>query len=138
MYLKFTFFGRRSRPCWGSFQRPYEKHCCKENPACHSIHILISHCFSILILINCCNILDMRNLQEQVNKAFCFQKLFWSFTVWMNCSNDHKNFENSQASSSNLESFFLITRTIFSHNRSEQFCPKFLNRPIFCKSCLCI
>ena len=28
----------------------------------------------------------MRNLQEQVKKAFCYQKLFWPFTVWINCS----------------------------------------------------
>ena len=26
------------------------------------------------------------NLQEQVNKAFCYQKLFRPFTVCMNCS----------------------------------------------------
>ena len=25
---------------------------------------------------NCSNLLDMRNLQEQVKKAFCYQKLF--------------------------------------------------------------
>ena len=33
----------------------------------------------------------MRNLQEQVKKAFSHQKLFWPFTVWMNCSSDLKN-----------------------------------------------
>ena len=27
---------------------------------------------------NCSNLLDMRNLQEQVKKAFCYQKLFSS------------------------------------------------------------
>ena len=26
---------------------------------------------------------DLRNLQEQVKKAFCYQKLFWPFTVWI-------------------------------------------------------
>ena len=31
---------------------------------------------------NCSNSLDMTNLQEQVEKAFCYQKLFWPFTVW--------------------------------------------------------
>jgi hypothetical protein len=34
---------------------------------------------------NCFNLLDIRNLQEQVKKAFCYQKLFWPFTVWINC-----------------------------------------------------
>ena len=54
------------------------------------------------------SLLDMRNLQEQVKKAF------WPFTVWINCSGDLKNFENSQPSASNfkrfswsLEQFFL-------------------------------
>ena len=31
---------------------------------------------------NCSNFLDLRNLKEQVRKAFCYQKLFWPFTVW--------------------------------------------------------
>ena len=56
---------------------------------------------------NCSNLSYLRNLQEQVKKAFCYQKLFWSFTVRTNCSSDLK--------------IFSITRTIFSHNRSEQF-----------------
>ena len=30
--------------------------------------------------------IDMRNLQEQIKKVFCYQKLFWRFTVWMNWS----------------------------------------------------
>ena len=47
----------------------------------------------------------MRNLREQVKKAFCDQKLFWPFTVWINCSSDLKNFVNSQPSLSNLKSF---------------------------------
>ena len=33
---------------------------------------------------NCSNYL--RNLQEQFKKAFCYQKLFWPFIVWINCS----------------------------------------------------
>ena len=32
---------------------------------------------------NCSNLLDVRNLQEQVKKAFCYQKLFRPFTVWI-------------------------------------------------------
>ena len=34
----------------------------------------------------CPNFLDMRNVQEYVKKAFCYQKLFWPSTVWKNCS----------------------------------------------------
>ena len=47
----------------------------------------------------------MRNLQEQVKKAFCYQKLFWPFTVWINCSSDLKIFDNSWPSASNFKSF---------------------------------
>ena len=73
--------------------------------------------------LNCYNLLDMRNLHEQVKKAFCYQKLFWPFTVWINCSSDLKTFSNSRQLKfeANFKSFFLITRTIFSHSRSEQF-----------------
>ena len=50
----------------------------------------------------------MRNLQEQVKKAFCHQKLFWPFTVCINCSSDLKFFANSQPQFSwSLEHFFL-------------------------------
>ena len=41
---------------------------------------------------NCSNLLDMRNLQEQVKKTFCYQKLFRPFTVWINCSSNLKHF----------------------------------------------
>ena len=54
---------------------------------------------------NCSNLLYLRNLQEQVKKAFCYQKLFWPFTVWINCSSDHKIFANSRPSASNFKSF---------------------------------
>ena len=63
-------------------------------PACFSIPKIFSNLNS-----NCSN-LSLRNLQEQVKKAFCYQKLFWPLTVWKNCS---------------------ITKTIFSLSRSEQF-----------------
>ena len=42
----------------------------------------------------------MRNLQEHVKKAFCYQIFFWPFTVWINC-----HFANSWPSASNLKSF---------------------------------
>ena len=47
----------------------------------------------------------MRNLQEQVKKAFCYQNLFWPITVWINCSNDLKTFANSRPLASNFKSF---------------------------------
>ena len=57
-------------------------------PACFWIPIIFSN-FNY----NCSNLLDMRNLQEQVKNAFCYQKLFWPSTVWINCSSDLNIFE---------------------------------------------
>ena len=85
-------------------------------PACFSIQIIFSN-FDF----NCSNLSSLRNLQEQVKKAFCYQELFWPFTVWINCFSDLKNFANSRPSASNFKSFFSIIRTIFSHSRSEEF-----------------
>ena len=62
---------------------------------------------------NCSNLLDMRNLQEQVKKAFCYQKLFWPFTVWINCSRDLKFFGNSRPSASNFKSFSRFLEQFF-------------------------
>ena len=62
---------------------------------------------------NCSDLLDQRNLKEQVKKAFCYQKLFWPFTVWTNCSSDLKCFENSQPSASNFKSFSLPLQQFF-------------------------
>ena len=42
----------------------------------------------------------------QVKKSFCYQTLFWPFTVWMNCSKDLIIFENSPPSTTNFKSFF--------------------------------
>ena len=53
---------------------------------------------------NCSNLSYLRNLQEKVNKEFCYQKLFWPFTVWINCSSDLKHFANSWPSASNFKS----------------------------------
>ena len=58
---------------------------------------------------NCSNLSDMRNLQEQVKNAFCYQKLFWPFTVWINCSMISNILQ--------FQKIFTIIRTIFSHNR---------------------
>ena len=49
---------------------------------------------------NCSNSLYLRNLQE-----FCYQKLFWPFTIWINCSSHLKHFANSRPSASSLKSF---------------------------------
>ena len=38
-------------------------------------------------------------------KASCYQKLFWSFTVWINFSSDLKKFANSWLSALNFKSF---------------------------------
>ena len=59
---------------------------------------------------NCSNLLDIRNHQEQVKKAFCYQKLFWPFTVWINYFSDRQNFCKF---SLEFQTFFSITRTIF-------------------------
>ena len=52
---------------------------------------------------------DLRNLQEQVKKAFCYQKLLWPFTVRINSSSDLNRFWKSSAFSFSwsLEQFFL-------------------------------
>ena len=47
----------------------------------------------------------MRNLQEQAKKTFCYQKLFWPFTLWINCSSALKIFANSWASALNFKRF---------------------------------
>ena len=61
---------------------------------------------------NCSNSSYLRNLKEQVKKAFCYQKLFWPFTVWTNCSSNLKFFSNSWPSSSNFN-FISNNRTFF-------------------------
>ena len=81
-------------------------------PANFEIPIIFSNLNS-----NCPDLSDLRNLQEQVKKAFCHQKLFWPFTVRINCSSDLKNFANSMLSASN----FSINRKMSSHSWSEQF-----------------
>ena len=67
--------------------------------------ILTRNCPFLNLNFNCSNLLVMRNLQEQVKKAFCYQKLFLPFTVQTNCSSDLKFFANSCPSASNFKSF---------------------------------
>ena len=68
-------------------------------PACFLISMIFSN-----LNYNCSNLLDMRNLQLKKHSV----TKNWHFTVWINCSSDLKTFS--------------ITRTFFSHSRSEQFC----------------
>ena len=77
-------------------------------PACFLIPIFFSNLKS-----NCSNFLYLRNLQDQVKKAFHCQKLFWPFTVWKNCSSDIKIFENSRPSASNFKHFFRSLEQFF-------------------------
>ena len=51
---------------------------------------------------NFSNLSNVRNLQEQVKKAFYYQKLFWPFTVRKNCSSDFKNFLDHSKKKKNL------------------------------------
>ena len=50
-------------------------------------------------------IFEHEKLQEQVKKAFCYKKLFWPFTVWIDCSGDFKNLANTWPSASFFKSF---------------------------------
>jgi hypothetical protein len=77
----------------------------------------------------------MRNLQEQVKKAFCYKKLFWPFTVWINCSSDLKHFANSWLSASNFKSFSWSLKQFFLTVGQNNFGNKitFLNISLFHK-----
>ena len=83
----------------------------------------------------------MRNLQEQVKKAFCYQQLFWPLIVWINCSCDLKFFSNSWLSASNfkslsrsLEHFFLTVDQNNFGNKIPLFYCNDLLHCIFAKS----
>ena len=54
---------------------------------------------------NCSNLCDLRYLQEKVIQAFCYQTLFWSFTVWINYSNFWENFWKFSAFSLEFQKF---------------------------------
>ena len=69
---------------------------------------------------NCSNLSDMRNLQEKVNKAFCYQKLIWPFAVWIIVLVIEKKNWNLRLKAENLQKNVSAIRTIFSHRRSEQ------------------
>ena len=71
----------------------------------------------------------MRNLQEQVKKAFCYQILFWPFTVRINCCSDLKN---SRPSAWNFKSFSRLLEQFFLTLGQNNFDNKI---PIFTKFC---
>ena len=62
---------------------------------------------------NFSKLVDIKNLQEQVKKAFCCQKWIRPFTVWMSCSSDLKNFANSRPSVSNFKSLYRSLEQFF-------------------------
>ena len=41
----------------------------------------------------------------KVGKTFCYQKLFWHFTIWINCPSGFKSFANSRHLASNFKTF---------------------------------
>ena len=77
-------------------------------PACFSIPKIFFN-----LNFNCSNLSILRNLQEQVKKAFCYQKLFWPFTVWINYSSNLKNLANSRPSALNFKSFSRSLKQLF-------------------------
>ena len=66
----------------------------------------------------------MRNLQEQVKKAFYYQKLFRTFTVRTNCSCDLKIFANSRPSASNFKTLSRSLEQFFLTIGQNNFCNK--------------
>ena len=60
------------------------------------------------------------NLQQQV-KNINFQKIFWSFTVQINCFSDLKMFQILNLQLSIFKSFPRSLDQFFSHSRLEQF-----------------
>ena len=67
------------------------------NFSCMFLHVNLNFFFPIWILI----VLIYHIWETSRNKlkiAFCYQKLFWLFTVWINSSSDLKIFSNSRPS----------------------------------------
>ena len=86
--------------------------------------------FFIFFILN-----DLRNLQEQVKKHYMFQKLFWSFTLWINFSTDLKIFTNSWLSAANFKHFYQkLEHFCLNLSRSEQFWKQ--NANFFVGSCV--
>ena len=91
---------------------------------------------------NCSNLFEVRNLQVQV-KSFCYQKLIWPFTVWINCSSDREKLLKFVAEGREfanlLRSFFLTVGQTNFGNKILLFNFKFcLSLPWVFYPCLCI
>ena len=113
-YLIFKPFSPSGK--WGNWKKWQEKKC--KASLSQAWKIMYFPAIPIPIIFsnfefNCSNLSSLRNLQEQVKKAFCYQELFWPFTVWINCSSDLKNFENSRPSASNFKSCFWSLEQFF-------------------------
>ena len=74
----------------------------------------------------------MKNLREQVKKAFFYPKWFWPITVVINCSSDLKHFANSRPSASNFKSFSWSLEQFFLTVGQNNFGNKI---PLFFPSC---
>ena len=96
------------------------------------LHVSKSQYFFYNLNSNCSNLLFMRNLQEQVKKAFHYQELFWPLTVSINCSSDLKNFANFWPSASNFKSFSRSLEQFFLKVCQNNFVYKIPNEALFC------
>ena len=88
------------------------------------MHVSKSQCFFSNLKYNYSNLWDMRNLQEQVKKLFCYQKLIRPLTAWINFSSDHKKFANSWPSASKFKSFSRSVEHFFLTVGQNNFCSK--------------
>ena len=64
---------------------------------------------------------------NKLKKAFCYKKLFWPNTVWINCSSDLKMCANSRPSASNFKSFSRSLEQFFLTVGRNNFCNKIIN-----------
>ena len=70
----------------------------------------------------------MRNFQKQVKKPFCYQKLFWLFTVCKIFANSWHSASNFKRFSRSLEQFFLtVGKNNFGNKIPMIFWTKFRN-----------
>ena len=67
-----------------------------KNPTKIYIFLHVSKSQYFFFNLNCSNLLDMKNLQEQVWKTFYYQELFWP-GVRKNCCSDRENFLKFEA-----------------------------------------
>ena len=68
--------------------------------------------FPILVLIHLIYQI-WENSRNKFKKHSVYQKLFWPFTAWINCSSDLKIFENSRPLALNFKSFPRLLEQFF-------------------------